>query len=100
MHPMKDARRVPIKQLMNKLGVAKYDSHAGFVAREYNPKVVYIPLSQHIGTSATPVVKMGEAVAHGQLIGDIPDGKLGAKIHASIKGRVSQITSEMIIIEG
>ena len=38
-------------------------------------------------------------VEEGQMIGKIPDDVLGANIHASINGKVSQVTSENIFIE-
>ena len=36
------------------------------------PERVYIPLSQHIGAPCTPVVKKGDAVFVGTLIGEAP----------------------------
>jgi Na+-translocating ferredoxin:NAD+ oxidoreductase RnfC subunit len=38
-------------------------------------------------------------VARGQLLADIPDGKLGARVHASMAGQVKEITDALIIIE-
>jgi Na+-translocating ferredoxin:NAD+ oxidoreductase RnfC subunit len=98
-HPMKDARRVPMKQLMNRLGVARYDAHAPYKELDWHPETVYIPLSQHAGMAANPVVANGDRVSAGQVIGEIPDGKLGARIHASITGKVREITKDMIVIE-
>lgn len=99
VHPMKDSRRVPLKQLMNRLGVTRYDAEAEFEALEVRPDIVDIPLKQHVGEPAAAVVKKGEKVKTGQLIGDIPDSKLGARIHASIDGIVKEVTEKSIIIE-
>ena len=41
----------------------------------------------------------GEEVEEGQLIGNIPDGELGANIHASITGKVKEVTERFISIE-
>lgn len=54
------------------------------------PKKVRIPLLQHIGRPAIPVVKKGDIVEEGDLIGKM-DGDFSANIHASIPGIVSEI---------
>ena len=55
-----------------------------------SPKTVSIPMSQHIGAQAEPVVKVGDTVDRGQVIGIVQKG-LGSPVHASISGKVSQI---------
>ncbi|MBZ0090933.1 MAG: electron transport complex subunit RsxC [Sulfuricellaceae bacterium] len=50
------------------------------------PKLV-IPLIQHIGTPAQPLVEPGDLVLKGQVIGQ-PEGAISAAIHASSSGRV------------
>jgi len=50
-----------------------------------------ISLSQHIGSPCEPVVKVGDRVKLGQLIADVPEGKLGAKIHSPVSGKVASI---------
>ena len=55
------------------------------------PKV-RIPLKQHTGAPAVPVVKVADEVKAGQLIAEIPSGALGAMVHASISGTVTAIT--------
>jgi Na+-translocating ferredoxin:NAD+ oxidoreductase RnfC subunit len=96
-HIMQEYRRVPIKHLVKRLGLAEYDQPATFMEVDYLPKLARLPLSQHTGAPAEPVVKIGEKVKKGQLIAEIPDGKLGAKIHASIDGTIMSIDSEIII---
>jgi len=99
VHPMRSARRTPLKQLMNRLGVAQYDAHAGYIETNARPDRVYIPLQQHIGVAASPVVRAGDVVQKGQLIGRIPDDKLGAPVHASIEGHVREVRDDRIVIE-
>jgi Na+-translocating ferredoxin:NAD+ oxidoreductase RnfC subunit len=82
---------------MGKLGVKEYDVPAHYQEKKFSPKKVRIPLSQHIGTGATPVVKLRSEVKAGDVIGEIPEGKLGARIHASISGVVTAITDEIVI---
>jgi Na+-translocating ferredoxin:NAD+ oxidoreductase RnfC subunit len=65
---------------------------------EYAPEKVTILLKQHTGAPATPVVRAGDLVSRGQLIADIPEGALGARIHASVDGKVEQVTASAIEI--
>ena len=43
-------------------------------------------------------MKEGDKVKKGQCIGQIPDGALGAPVHASIKGKVTAVASDYIEI--
>lgn len=54
-----------------------------------NPKEVVIPLQQHIGVPCTALVKVGERVLRGQMIGD-GEG-LCVPVHASVSGTVTAI---------
>lgn len=54
------------------------------------PKVVSIPLSQHLGAPAVAVVKKGEAVKVGQLIAK-SSSFISANIHSSVSGVVSKV---------
>lgn len=98
VHPMKEGRRVPMKNLMKKLNLLDYDVDTPFVNESFEPKYVKILLKQHVGNPAKPIVKLNDNVEKGQLIADIEINRLGAKIHASISGKVTEITSEYITI--
>lgn len=54
------------------------------------PELLYLPMQQHIGAPATPLVKAGEEVLRGQLIG-IADKGLGAHVHSPVSGVVEEI---------
>lgn len=54
------------------------------------PDEVWISLSQHIGAPAKPLVKPGDAVLRGQLIGE-PGGFVSARVHSSVSGKVKRI---------
>ena len=54
------------------------------------PKTVYIPLSQHIGAPAKEVVKKGDAVFVGTLIGEA-GGFVSAPVHSSVSGTVTDV---------
>ena len=54
------------------------------------PKSVFIPVAQHIGAPATPVVKRGEEVKVGQLIAK-SSSFVSTNIHSSVSGKVKKI---------
>lgn len=56
----------------------------------FEPDEVSIPLKQHIGAPAEPVVSVGDEVKRGQLIGKA-GGLISANVHASIAGKVTAI---------
>ncbi len=62
------------------------------------PAKVRIKLRQHVGAPAVPVVEAGQRVDKGQLVGEIPPGKLGARVHASVDGVVSKIENGVVEI--
>lgn len=62
------------------------------------PATVTIPMSMHIGVPARPVVRVGDEVKVGQLIGEAGQG-LSAPVYSSVSGRVKKI-DELIDIAG
>ncbi len=97
-HPMIEYRRVPTERVISRIGVEEYNVDAPLEKREYRTNFVRIPLSQHVGAKSVPVVKLNDKVKVGDLIADIPRGALGARIHASIEGKITDI-SDCITIE-
>ena len=95
--PFYDTRKVPVRRLMERLEVYKYDTHPPFLQEEFQPGRVSIPLLQHLGKPARPVVQAGQRVKKGELIGEIPEGALGARIHASIEGTVESVGENIVI---
>jgi Na+-translocating ferredoxin:NAD+ oxidoreductase RnfC subunit len=98
-HPTREYRLVPTHRLIARLGLAEWEHQAcPLDEADYQPAKVTIPLRQHTGMPAKPVVAVGERVAAGDLIAQIPEGKLGANVHASITGRVSRVDDDSIEI--
>ena len=60
-----------------------------------SPKVVYIPLQQHIGAPAKPIVEVGELVKLGQKIGEM-QGFVSSNVHSSVSGKVIKIENREI----
>ena len=54
------------------------------------PQQLFLPIEQHVGHPAQPVVAVGDTVLKGQLVAE-PDGELGAPVHASSSGTVVAI---------
>ncbi len=54
-------------------------------------KTVTLPTLMHIGTPATPVVKMGDMVKVGQLIAEA-NGELSSPVYASVSGKVTKVS--------
>ncbi|MFH1287312.1 MAG: electron transport complex subunit RsxC [bacterium] len=72
------------------------------------PKKVVIPLCQHIGCQAEPIVSVGDMVKTGQKIGEAK-GFVSANIHSSITGKIESIKKRLsplsrdglcVVIEG
>jgi len=91
VHPMKEFRRIPMNLLMKRLGVSNLDSKVPFSDITTRPEKVKIPLKQHMGVPAEAVVAEGDMVVKGQLIGEIPESQLGARVHSSISGQVKSV---------
>lgn len=100
-------RQTPISRLMRRLGLTDYDVHADWnmSATEKMAQIsaVSIPLHQHIGVPCEPTVRVGQGVQVGEILAlpAVRDGKtqLGAAIHASIAGTVTEITEGGITIQ-
>lgn len=60
------------------------------IERMAEPSLVHIPLSMHIGKSAVCVVKEGDQVKKGQLIGQA-DGFVSANVFSSVCGKVVKV---------
>ena len=99
-HPMGESRRIPLKQLIQRLGLVRYDLPAPFDDVGMAPQRVRLALSQHIGAPAEPVVGAGDRVSAGDVVAEIPPGELGARVHASINGTVESVGEEIVIEAG
>jgi Na+-translocating ferredoxin:NAD+ oxidoreductase RnfC subunit len=98
VNKMREMRRIPTKRLVYRLGLAQYDVPAPWSPNLVRVDTVRIPMIQHIGAPAKPVVVIGNTVKKGDLIAKIPeDASVGANIHASIDGEVVAINDSIVI---
>lgn len=95
---VRDYRLVPSKRLVARLGLKNFDLPAPMTDAGLVPQTVRIATRQHVGAPAAPTVTAGQQVQAGQMIGRIPEDSLGAAIHASISGTVSEVTDSYIEI--
>lgn len=99
--PVADARelrRAPMERLMARLDLTKYDCPAPITEMQGEVKKVKLLCSQHIGAPAVPIVNPSDTVEKGQMIAGPADG-LSVAIHASISGKVTEVTDKYIIIQ-
>lgn len=74
----------------NKEGTEKLDITSAKV-----PKIVVIPMQQHIGAPCEPLVKIGDEVKVGQKIGEAK-GFVSSPVHSSVSGKVIGIEPRLI----
>lgn len=98
-HLTREYRLVPTHRLIARLGLSEWEHQiCPLDETENRPERVSIPLRQHIGAPAKPVVSVGARVAAGDLVAEIPGDALGANVHASIAGRISRVDGKAIEI--
>lgn len=93
-------KEVPVSRLIARMNLTAFDRPAPLSGRTIVPRRVTLPLRQHVGKPAEPVVAPDERVVRGQLIARIPEGALGAALHASITGTVVSVSAQNIVLAG
>jgi Na+-translocating ferredoxin:NAD+ oxidoreductase RnfC subunit len=88
-----------MNRLVHRLGLARYDVKAPLTEVTSSFKQVKLKLRQHIGAAAQPVVQAGVRVSAGEVVGELPQGALSARVHASIRGIVRDVSNDVITIE-
>ena len=97
--PFREFKRYPVHKLIHQLGLDAYDVDAPMDGNTPAFGKVTLPLRQNVGAPAEPVVSVGDQVQKGDLIARIPEGKLGANLHASISGKVAAVDGGSITIQ-
>ena len=98
LNPMAEYRLLPISRLITRIDLDRMNHKAPMIDIEWMPSKVVLPLLQHIGAPAKPVVSVGDRVTRGQLIASMEAGKLGVPLHASISGIIQNIDDHNIVI--
>jgi Na+-translocating ferredoxin:NAD+ oxidoreductase RnfC subunit len=93
---VRPGRLVPHDRILERTGVAAYDRELRYAGR-VEPGRVAVPLAQGAGVAARPVVKPGDAVRRGSLVGSVAEQQVGANVHASIDGVVTGINHCVVV---
>ncbi len=80
------------RNLTFKVGGIHFDEHKELTEQKPievlpQPKIVYIPMSQHIGAPCQPTVAVGDSVKVGTIVGS-SDAFVSANVHSSVSGKV------------
>jgi hypothetical protein len=97
-HPMAEFRRAPMRRLIARLGLGEFRNEDPLTEHTSVPRRVTLPSKQHAGAPAIATVKSGDRVCVGDLIAAPEAGRLGARIHTSIEGRVT-VGEGAVVIE-
>ncbi len=92
-------RKLAIPMVMKKIGLTKYNLPILYEGKKA-VKSVRIPLNRHAGAPAIACVNVGQKVRMCDKIAETPADKLGTTYHASIEGKVANITDNWIEIRG
>jgi Na+-translocating ferredoxin:NAD+ oxidoreductase RnfC subunit len=102
VHPFRAYRRYPTDKILRQLGLAEF-YHPEAPLTEYEGVIshVTLPLRQHFGAPASPLVAVGDRVRRGDGIAAMAADALGAPVHASIDGVITAVdTTAMVITRG
>lgn len=90
-------KRIPTARLTARLGLSSYKNQKIDSCHDFESDTVCIPLKMHIGSTAKPVVNVGNAVPVGGCIAAAGPG-LSANVHSSISGTVTSVAADKIVI--
>ncbi|WP_105617778.1 4Fe-4S dicluster domain-containing protein [Vallitalea okinawensis] len=99
VNSLRDYRKVPVPRLVARLDLSRFKGEKLNDMKVLEVDKVCISLSQHIGKPATPRVTVGDYVKKGQIIGDVDREDFGAVIHASISGKVCEVSHYITILQ-
>ncbi|WP_372995954.1 4Fe-4S dicluster domain-containing protein [Lutispora sp.] len=94
---LREYRKVPIERMLSRINMDKYEVKKPLELKVINPRKVSVPLKQHVGKPAVPIVKVGDRVAAGQQIASVNYEDIGANVHGSIDGIVVEINDSIVI---
>ncbi len=100
VNPFRPYRQYPIPKLIHRLGLSAFEHQDAPLRDDYPGEIkeVRLMLKQHLGPPAVSEVQVGDEVEAGQMVAQPAQGAMGAKIHASLKGRVKAVDQNSIII--
>jgi len=91
-------RQIPSARLTQRLGLAEYGERCEPGVAAVRPTRVTLRLDANAGTPPRPTVTVGHRVLEGDVVAEVPEGALGARAHASVKGVVESVSPEAVVI--
>lgn len=98
-HPFHDGRHVPIERLVSKLGIGAWDKPAPLRPLPRELPRLALSLKQSAGAPVVPTVRPGQKVRAGEVVGEPPEGALGATLHAPIAARVESVAGAIVLVK-
>ena len=96
--PEREYRMISAGKWKEVLGVAKYDKFPPtYIEEKLKAKEVHVPMVQHIGAPAIPIVKVGDEVKENDMIAKAAEG-LSVPNFAPITGRITYVDEKTIVI--
>ncbi len=97
-HPLIKYRRTPTSKLKRVLDLNRFGDTGPLTDFTFTPTTLSVPLRQHIGKAAEPILVVGDIVQVGDKIATV--GKdLGSEIHAPLTGKVLRKGDSTIELE-
>lgn len=96
-HPMQEYRRLPVRKLIQRLGIARYDVPAPWTDEQPSAQRYVYPLNAHVGAPAVAQVVVGQPVERGDVLAEIATDQLGARVHTAVNGIVRDVWPAVVI---
>lgn len=94
----REMRLIPSSRILQRCGLEKYYRHVEKSSEALVPREITLPLRQHVGKPASPVVALNEKVDAGTIVAAVTENDIGSNIHSSIQGTVTRISNDSITI--
>jgi Na+-translocating ferredoxin:NAD+ oxidoreductase RnfC subunit len=91
-------RKIAQSRLIERLKLSAYPTHID-QCQVYEPDKVIIGMRHGVGKQSEPRVAVGDQVKAGDVIGGVDFADPGCLVHASIDGRVTEVTLDHVRIE-
>lgn len=95
---VREYRQIPTARLTRRLGLAEYDVAAPLRPESLAPARVTLLMKQHVGVPAVPIVKEGQKLLKGDVVGDAAQDAVSARVHASIDGTVESVSKDAVVV--
>jgi len=94
----REERKIAQSRFIDRLGLSSYPTELDELVR-LDPETVSLATKHGVGMAARPCVAVGDAVRTGQVVADVTFGDMGAPVHASIDGRVTEVDQDHVTIQ-